>query len=190
MRDRSGIGEVEGDGGRRAAGGDDVRGGLLRGVDCDVADHDPAAFGPEPGGRRGADAGGAADPTTAVRSARPRSPMDIDITSRTVEDRKAWLGFTGSVPEPPIWRRRPMILRRRLGNDIWMSPGVSNSYAVATEQGRVIVNAGLVFEGPLHRKAFADVPGPARAISSPRATPTMGRRQRCVTTAPTAKPRW
>jgi alkyl sulfatase BDS1-like metallo-beta-lactamase superfamily hydrolase len=51
-----------------------------------------------------------------------------------------------------------------LGNDIWMSPGVSNSYAVATDEGRVIVNAGLVFEGPLHRKAFADVPGPARAI--------------------------
>ena len=51
-----------------------------------------------------------------------------------------------------------------LGNDIWMSPGVSNSYAVATDEGRVIVNAGLVFEGPLHRKAFADVPGPARTI--------------------------
>jgi alkyl sulfatase BDS1-like metallo-beta-lactamase superfamily hydrolase len=51
-----------------------------------------------------------------------------------------------------------------LGNDIWMSPGVSNSYAVATDEGRVLVNTGLVFEGPLHRKAFADVPGPARAI--------------------------
>ena len=51
-----------------------------------------------------------------------------------------------------------------LGNDIWMSPGVSNSYAVATDDGRVIVNAGLVFEGPLHRKAFADVAGPTRAI--------------------------
>ncbi|MCV7409439.1 MBL fold metallo-hydrolase [Mycobacterium florentinum] len=51
-----------------------------------------------------------------------------------------------------------------LGDDIWMSPGVSNSYAVATDDGRVIVNAGLVFEGPLHRKAFAEVPGPARAI--------------------------
>src|SRR3984957_17080050 len=54
-----------------------------------------------------------------------------------------------------------------LGNDIWMSPGVSNSYAVATEEGRVLVNAGLVFEGPLHRKAFAHVAGPARAIVVP-----------------------
>lgn len=51
-----------------------------------------------------------------------------------------------------------------LGDGVWMSPGVSNSYAVATGEGRVIVNAGLVFEGPLHRKAFADVAGPTRAI--------------------------
>jgi alkyl sulfatase BDS1-like metallo-beta-lactamase superfamily hydrolase len=35
---------------------------------------------------------------------------------------------------------------------------------VATDDGRVIVNSGLVFEGPLHRKAFADVAGPTRAI--------------------------
>ncbi|RAU95235.1 MBL fold metallo-hydrolase [Mycobacterium colombiense] len=51
-----------------------------------------------------------------------------------------------------------------LGDGVWMSPGVSNSYAVATDDGRVIVNSGLVFEGPLHRKAFADVVGPTRAI--------------------------
>ncbi|MGA9360603.1 MAG: MBL fold metallo-hydrolase, partial [Mycobacterium sp.] len=51
-----------------------------------------------------------------------------------------------------------------LGNHIWMSPGVSNSYAVTTDEGRVIVNAGLVFEGPLHRKAFADLAGPTRAV--------------------------
>lgn len=51
-----------------------------------------------------------------------------------------------------------------LGDGVWMSPGVSNSYAVATDDGRVIINSGLVFEGPLHRKAFAGVPGPTRAI--------------------------
>ncbi|OBJ85875.1 alkyl sulfatase dimerization domain-containing protein [Mycobacterium sp. 1245852.3] len=51
-----------------------------------------------------------------------------------------------------------------LGDGVWMSPGVSNSYAVATDDGRVIVNGGLVFEGPLHRNAFADVAGPTRAI--------------------------
>ncbi len=51
-----------------------------------------------------------------------------------------------------------------LGNHIWMSPGVSNSYAVATDEGRVIINTGLVFEGSLHRKAFAGVAGLTRAI--------------------------
>ncbi|OBK20582.1 MBL fold metallo-hydrolase [Mycobacterium asiaticum] len=51
-----------------------------------------------------------------------------------------------------------------LGDDIWMSPGVSNSYAIATDDGRVIVNTGVVFEGALHKKAFEEVPGPTRAV--------------------------
>jgi alkyl sulfatase BDS1-like metallo-beta-lactamase superfamily hydrolase len=51
-----------------------------------------------------------------------------------------------------------------LGDDVWMSAGVSNSYAIGTGDGRVIVNSGMVFEGPLHREAFADIPGPTRAI--------------------------
>ncbi|OCB26391.1 MBL fold metallo-hydrolase [Mycobacterium malmoense] len=51
-----------------------------------------------------------------------------------------------------------------LGDDVWMSPGVSNSYAIGTDDGRVLVNGGLFFEGALRRKAYADVPGPTRAI--------------------------
>ncbi|OBF11300.1 alkyl sulfatase dimerization domain-containing protein [Mycobacterium sp. ACS4331] len=51
-----------------------------------------------------------------------------------------------------------------LGNDIWMSPGVSNAYAIGTDDGRVIVNAGLVFEGHLRAKAFAEIAGPTRSI--------------------------
>jgi len=51
-----------------------------------------------------------------------------------------------------------------LGDDVWMSPGVSNSYAIGTGDCRVIVNSGMVFEGPLHRAAFADIAGPTRAI--------------------------
>ena len=51
-----------------------------------------------------------------------------------------------------------------LGDDIWMSPGVSNAYAVGTDAGRVIVNAGLVFEGHLRKKAFAGIGGPTRSI--------------------------
>lgn len=52
-----------------------------------------------------------------------------------------------------------------LGDDIWMSPGVSNAYAVSTDAGRVIVNTGLAFEGPLHRRAFdAAIPGRTATI--------------------------
>ena len=41
-----------------------------------------------------------------------------------------------------------------LGNGIWMSPGWSNSYLLQTDEGRVVVNAGMGFEGPLHRRAY------------------------------------
>ncbi|MGV0813409.1 alkyl sulfatase dimerization domain-containing protein [Mycolicibacterium boenickei] len=51
-----------------------------------------------------------------------------------------------------------------LGDDIWMSPGVSNAYAVATDGGRVIINAGVIFEGPLRRRAFEVVPGSTHTI--------------------------
>ena len=52
-----------------------------------------------------------------------------------------------------------------LGDGIWMSPGLSNVYVLATDDGRVQVNTGMGFEGPLHQRAFAGVaPGPLRAI--------------------------
>lgn len=51
-----------------------------------------------------------------------------------------------------------------LGNDIWMSPGVTNSYALGTDEGRVVINTGLVFEGPLRRRAFAEIPSPTQAV--------------------------
>jgi alkyl sulfatase BDS1-like metallo-beta-lactamase superfamily hydrolase len=51
-----------------------------------------------------------------------------------------------------------------LGDDIWMSEGVSNAYAVMTDSGRVLVNTGLVFEAPLRAKAFDHLGGPTPAI--------------------------
>jgi alkyl sulfatase BDS1-like metallo-beta-lactamase superfamily hydrolase len=51
-----------------------------------------------------------------------------------------------------------------LDDDIWMSPGISNAYAVATEDGRVLVNTGMSIEAPLRVKAFAAVPGPTHTI--------------------------
>jgi alkyl sulfatase BDS1-like metallo-beta-lactamase superfamily hydrolase len=52
-----------------------------------------------------------------------------------------------------------------LGGGIWMSPGLSNSYLLRTDEGRVIVNTGMGFEAPLHQRAYAGIAdGPARAI--------------------------
>jgi len=52
-----------------------------------------------------------------------------------------------------------------LGDGIYMSPGLSNSYLVGTDDGRIIVNTGMGFEGPLHRQAFdAVVTTPTRAV--------------------------
>jgi alkyl sulfatase BDS1-like metallo-beta-lactamase superfamily hydrolase len=41
-----------------------------------------------------------------------------------------------------------------LGDGIWLSPGLSNSYLIETGDGRIIVNTGMGFEGPLHRRAY------------------------------------
>lgn len=41
-----------------------------------------------------------------------------------------------------------------LGDGLWMSAGLSNSYLLRTTEGRVIVNCGMGFEGPYHRAAF------------------------------------
>jgi alkyl sulfatase BDS1-like metallo-beta-lactamase superfamily hydrolase len=52
-----------------------------------------------------------------------------------------------------------------LGDGIWLSPGLSNSYLLQTDDGRIIVNTGMGFEGPLHRRAYDAVhDAPTRAI--------------------------
>jgi alkyl sulfatase BDS1-like metallo-beta-lactamase superfamily hydrolase len=37
---------------------------------------------------------------------------------------------------------------------IWCSPGLTNSYLLTTSDGRVVVNTGMGFEGPVHRANF------------------------------------
>lgn len=52
-----------------------------------------------------------------------------------------------------------------LGAGIWMSAGTSNSYAIETGDGTVVVNTGLAFEGDIHRAAFdAAGLGPYRVV--------------------------
>jgi len=46
-----------------------------------------------------------------------------------------------------------------------MSEGMSNSYCIATDDGRVVINTGMGFEGVYHRRTYDEVaPGVTRAI--------------------------
>ena len=52
-----------------------------------------------------------------------------------------------------------------LGDGVWLSPGLSNSYLLQTDDGRIVVNTGMGFEGPLHRRAYdAVTTAPTRTI--------------------------
>lgn len=37
---------------------------------------------------------------------------------------------------------------------IWLSPGMSNSYMLTTDEGRIVLNTGMGFEGPVHRANY------------------------------------
>lgn len=63
----------------------------------------------------------------------------------------------------PVYRGRPGADAMRpasaekadeIAPGLWCSPGLSNSYLLTTAQGRVIVNTGMGFEGPVHRANF------------------------------------
>jgi len=63
----------------------------------------------------------------------------------------------------PIYRSRPGAdamapasaeRAQQVGPGIWCSPGLTNSYLLATAEGRVVVNTGMGFEGPVHRANF------------------------------------
>lgn len=63
----------------------------------------------------------------------------------------------------PIYRSRPGAdamapaaaeRAEEVAPGIWCSPGLTNSYLLTTSQGRVVVNTGMGFEGPVHRANF------------------------------------
>ena len=74
----------------------------------------------------------------------------------------------------PIYRSRPGAFDLRPASQgeatqvtdfIWLSEGMSNSYLVVTPAGRVVINTGLGFEAPVHRRNFDAVDGgPIRYI--------------------------
>ena len=74
----------------------------------------------------------------------------------------------------PLYRSRPdgfaiqpasQPEARRVNDFIWVSEGLSNSYLVVTPQGRVVINTGMGFEAPVHKRNFDAVDaGPLRYI--------------------------
>jgi alkyl sulfatase BDS1-like metallo-beta-lactamase superfamily hydrolase len=74
----------------------------------------------------------------------------------------------------PVYRSRPGADAMRpaaaekaeqIAPGLWCSPGLSNAYLLTTAEGRVIVNTGMGFEGPVHRANFDAVdPSPVRYI--------------------------
>ena len=63
----------------------------------------------------------------------------------------------------PVYRSRPGAEAMRpaaadraeqIAPGLWCSPGLSNAYLLTTDDGRVIVNTGMGFEGPVHRANF------------------------------------
>ncbi len=74
----------------------------------------------------------------------------------------------------PIHRQRPGASSIRpareepaveVGDGLFVHEGLSNTYLLRTGEGRVVVNTGMGFEGPIHRRAFDAVDAsPTRAI--------------------------
>lgn len=74
----------------------------------------------------------------------------------------------------PVYRARPGAEEIRaavrhhvdeVGERIWVSPGLSNSYLIGTDDGAVVLNAGMGFEGPVHRDNYASLgAGPVRYL--------------------------
>jgi alkyl sulfatase BDS1-like metallo-beta-lactamase superfamily hydrolase len=63
----------------------------------------------------------------------------------------------------PVYRSRPGAGAMRpaaaeqaeqIAPGLWCSPGLSNAYLLTTGDGRVIINTGMGFEGPVHRANF------------------------------------
>ena len=63
----------------------------------------------------------------------------------------------------PVYRNRPDADAMRpaaaekaeqIAPGLWCSPGLSNAYLLTTGAGRVIINTGMGFEGPVHRANF------------------------------------
>jgi glyoxylase-like metal-dependent hydrolase (beta-lactamase superfamily II) len=66
----------------------------------------------------------------------------------------------------PLWRSRPdafamlpatTVRRKQINDFIWLSEGNSNAFLVVTSEGRVVINTGMGFEGPVHKEYFDSI---------------------------------
>jgi len=74
----------------------------------------------------------------------------------------------------PLFRSRPggfdirpasQSQAKRINDFIYLSEGLSNSYLVVTPEGRVVINTGMGFEAPVHKRNYDAVDsGPVRYI--------------------------
>lgn len=83
--------------------------------------------------------------------------------------------FATSTGPEPLHRCRPGADRIRAASPIrplevaeriWLSPGLSNTYLIGSEDGTLLLNSGMGFEGPVHRDNYAGVvDGPPRYLA-------------------------
>ena len=74
----------------------------------------------------------------------------------------------------PLYRSRPTGFQiqpasqseaQKISDFIYLSEGLSNSYLITTPEGRVVINTGMGFEAPIHKRNFDAVDdGPVRYI--------------------------
>jgi glyoxylase-like metal-dependent hydrolase (beta-lactamase superfamily II) len=87
---------------------------------------------------------------------------------------KASAVYPSAVMAAPVYRSRPNAFdirpasqpaARAVAEGVWLSEGLSNSYLVVTAEGRVVVNTGMGFEAPVHRRNYDAVDrGPIRYV--------------------------
>jgi alkyl sulfatase BDS1-like metallo-beta-lactamase superfamily hydrolase len=75
------------------------------------------------------------------------TPDDTIPVSDVIASRPAGSDITPATDGPAV----------EVAPDVWRSDGLSNAYLVATPAGRVVINTGMGFEGPAHRRRFDEV---------------------------------
>jgi alkyl sulfatase BDS1-like metallo-beta-lactamase superfamily hydrolase len=78
------------------------------------------------------------------------------------------------LPAEPVYRHRPggfdiqpacQSEAKPINDFIYLSEGLSNAFLVVTSEGRVVINTGMGFEAPVHKRNFDAVdPAPVRYI--------------------------